>query len=323
MGIPNKLFRQEAISILLQEEEIVEMNIIVMTGGTSVFGAVAAKQLLQSKNNRLILGIHHNKITGAEMVELNLANLNSVRSFASQVIERIGTEKINSLILNAGISLPPPASFTNDGFERTFAVNHLAQYLLLRLLLPSLASEAVVVITTSGTHDPAEKTIIPPPHHANANWLAYPQNDPSHDHNPRTAAGRAYSSSKLCNLLTARALSKSPEILSQNINVIAFDPGATPGTGLMNNNGFVYQTIWKMLSLPIFKPFTPGLNSQMDAGNALVELATGKVQPPQSKIYAALRQKQITWPDPSELARNDDVMNILWQDSAKLLGIPS
>jgi NAD(P)-dependent dehydrogenase (short-subunit alcohol dehydrogenase family) len=307
----------------LQETEIVEMNIIVMTGGTSGFGAVAAKQLLLSENNRLILGVHHHQIPGAEMLDLNLTSLDSVRSFASRVNELIGTARINSLILNAGISLQPPVSYTADGFEKTFAVNHLAHYLLLHLLLPSLAKQANVVITTSGTHDPAEKTIIPPPQHANANWLAYPQNDPSHDHNPRTAVGRAYSASKLCNLLTARALSKRPETLSRNINVIAFDPGATPGTGLMNNNNFVLQFIWRMLGLPVFKPFTPAMNSQTDAGNALVELATGKVHPTQSKIYAALRRKQITWPTPSELARNDGVMNCLWQDSAKLLGIPA
>jgi hypothetical protein len=91
----------------------------------------------------------------------------------------------------------------------------------------------------------------------------------------------------------------------------------------MNNNGLVYRTIWKMLSFPIFTPFTPAMNSQIDAGSALVKLATGKVHPPQYKIYAALRQEQITWPVPSELARNDYVMNSLWQDSAKLLGILS
>jgi hypothetical protein len=91
----------------------------------------------------------------------------------------------------------------------------------------------------------------------------------------------------------------------------------------MNNNPFVFQMIWKILSFPIFKPFTPGLNSQIDAGNALMELALGNVLPPHNKIYAALRQKQITWLTPSELARNDEVMINLWQDSAKLLGIPS
>src|SRR5208282_6308458 len=68
---------------------------------------------------------------------------------------------------------------TSDGFETTFAVNHLAHYLLLRLLLPRLARGAVVVMTTSGTYDPAEKTIIPPPRHAKARLLAYPDLDPA------------------------------------------------------------------------------------------------------------------------------------------------
>ena len=83
--------------------------------------------------------------------------------------------------------------------KQLFAVNHLAHYLLLRLLLPKLAYGAKIVLTTSGTHDPAEKTIIPPPVHANAKMLAYPESDPDLDKNSTVAEGRAYSSSKLCN----------------------------------------------------------------------------------------------------------------------------
>jgi hypothetical protein len=41
------------------------------------------------------------------------------------------------------------------GFEATFAVNHLAHYLLPRLLMPRLAHDGSVVLTTSDMHDPA------------------------------------------------------------------------------------------------------------------------------------------------------------------------
>ena len=92
------------------------MNIIVMTGGTSGFGAVAAKQLLLSENNRLILGVHHKQISGAEMLDLDLASLDSVRSFASRVTDLIGTAQgVSAVDGSRGKSLfdghpQPPAS---------------------------------------------------------------------------------------------------------------------------------------------------------------------------------------------------------------------
>ncbi|WP_420115160.1 hypothetical protein [Pseudactinotalea sp.] len=54
------------------------------------------------------------------------------------------------------------ASRTVDGLETSFAVNHLAHYLLLRLLLPTLAHRARVVLTTSGPHDPASRADLTP-----------------------------------------------------------------------------------------------------------------------------------------------------------------
>ncbi|WP_165848553.1 hypothetical protein [Mesorhizobium delmotii] len=62
-----------------------------------------------------------------------------------------------------------------DGYEITFATNHLGHYLLLRLLMPRLADDANVIITTSGTHDPADQTSFPPPRHADGWLLAYPR----------------------------------------------------------------------------------------------------------------------------------------------------
>jgi NAD(P)-dependent dehydrogenase (short-subunit alcohol dehydrogenase family) len=43
----------------------------------------------------------------------------------------------------------------------TFAVNHLAHYLLARLLVPRMADHGRLVITTSDTHDPAVTPIAP------------------------------------------------------------------------------------------------------------------------------------------------------------------
>jgi NAD(P)-dependent dehydrogenase (short-subunit alcohol dehydrogenase family) len=87
-----------------------------------------------------------------------------VRALAGRVRERLGADDIDALVLNAGRAERP----TVDGFEPTFAINHLAHYLLLRLLEDRLARRATVVLTTSSTHDPDPQAPIPPPRHADA-----------------------------------------------------------------------------------------------------------------------------------------------------------
>jgi NAD(P)-dependent dehydrogenase (short-subunit alcohol dehydrogenase family) len=72
-------------------------------------------------------------------------------------------DRIDALVLNAGLIRADVDAGTVDGYEPTFAVNHLAHYLLLRLLLDRLADGARVVQTTSGTHDPAERSGFPAP----------------------------------------------------------------------------------------------------------------------------------------------------------------
>lgn len=144
-----------------------------MTGGTSGFGATAAARLRRSGESRLILGVRRPTPVG-ESIPLDLAGLESVRAFATSVRERLADAPVDALVLNAGMIRADVTGRTVDGFETTFAVDHLAQYLLVRLLLPVLADGAVVVLTTSGTHDHATRAGLEPPRHADAELLAHP-----------------------------------------------------------------------------------------------------------------------------------------------------
>jgi NAD(P)-dependent dehydrogenase (short-subunit alcohol dehydrogenase family) len=296
------------------------INTIVMTGGTSGLGEVAARRFINTPNTRLLLGARRGGPPGAETFPLDLMRLENVRSFASTIAGELGPAQINTLVLNAGTLYPNDNTRSADGFEAAFAVNHLAHYLLLRLLLPRLAPGATVILTTSGTHDPVEKTIIAPPRHADAHFLAHPERDPTRDPHPLVAGGRTYSSSKLCNVLTARALAGLPNTAARRLTIIAYDPGHTPGTGLLRNENLVINFVWKPLA-PALRLLLRGSNTPEAAGHALAKLALGQIRPPSGRIYAALRSGVITWPDPSELARRDDIRDALWRDSGALVGL--
>lgn len=298
---------------------------VVMTGGTSGFGAIAADRLVQQGGARLVLGARRPTPDG-ESIPLDLTTLESVRGFAASVRQRIGDTPVDALVLNAGIVRSDVDGRTADGFETTFAVNHLAHYLLLRLMLPALGDGATVVLTTSGTHDPATGAGLLPPRHADAELLAHPDRDPGLDTRPRKAGQQAYTASKLSAVLTARSLSGRPDLAARRISAVAYCPGQVFGTGLAQDLPAPMRMVWSLLGTPVGAPlrrFSPTLNSRAAAGGTLADLALGRATPTDGCTYAALRRGRLTWPDPSELARRDDVASALWDDSARLVGLAS
>ena len=298
------------------------VEMIVMTGGSSGFGAIAVQRLTQSPETRLLIGA---RSPSADAIELDLARLDSVRAFAGSVLERLGETRIDTLLLNAGTVLPDDTGRTADGYETTFAVNHLAHHLLIGLLLPALAEGARVVLTTSGTHDPATGAGLAVPRHADAELLAHPDRDPDRDARPRKAGEHAYTASKLCSVLTTRSLEAHPDVQVRNITAIAYDPGQVFGTGLARDLAVPLRIAWSVLGTPLGAPIrriNHNLNTRAAAGRALADLALGTVTPPEGRTYAALRRGQLTWPEPSVLARDNDLAQALWIDSARLVGLP-
>lgn len=297
------------------------MRTIVMTGGTSGFGRLALSQL-RGPDRRIVVGARGAGPAGVT-IPLDLSSLASVRQFAGRVLEE--TAQIDALILNAGLHSTDPTARSPEGYELTFATNHLGHYLLLRLLMPRLADDATVIITTSGTHDPAERSGFPPPRHADALLLAHPERDSSVDGLSRVAAGRAfYAASKLANVLTVRRLARLAEEEGRGWAVLAFCPGQVPGTGLVREYPLPMRLRWRLAGTLAAAPFAAhlmGVNTAPAAAAALTGLVEGGIRPPPGRLYAALRRGEITWPDLSDLARRDDVADALWRDSEVLAGL--
>ena len=75
-----------------------------MTGGTSGFGKITLQRLLEASDTRILLGARGNGPKDVETLPLDLTKLDSVRSFAAEVCNRLGSDEIDVLVFNAGIS---------------------------------------------------------------------------------------------------------------------------------------------------------------------------------------------------------------------------
>ena len=287
---------------------------IVMTGATAGIGLAAADRL-RGENARLLIGARSG-VLGGDSLALDLASVSSVRSFAAAVESQLGDANIDGLVLNAGMQTHSIDARTEDALETTFATNHLAHYLLLRLLMPRLAQGATVVITTSDLHDPKTNSLAPP-EHADAALLARGQTR-LHSSSDVMAVMRAYAASKLCNLLTAYALSTSAFARARGLRVVAFNPGLTPGTGLIRNQPRVFKFLFGLF-VSMLGPLLR-MNTVAGGGDLLADLVLGRITPPAGRIFASQSKRQLSWPDPSTMA-TDLVAAKLWRDSAALVGL--
>lgn len=291
-----------------------------MTGATSGIGSEALKRLTNSSVSKIYVGARgKDRLVpeGVEVLPLELSSLSSVRAFVDNLKQELGERKIDVLILNAAIRATDPSQLSDDGFQLTFATNHLAHYLLARLLWPMMGKNGRIVITTSDTHDPA---VVPfGPKTLKLKDLAYPN-----ENSPKGM--RFYASTKLCNLLTARSLAGLSINENRDINVIAFNPGLTGGTALMGKQSLLMKALVTVLVRPLLSlvsMFVPFLyvGKPERAGEALAALALGKKVPPPNKTYASLVRGKLKFPNPSELALNNEVMDLLWKESAELVDL--
>src|SRR6478735_8997766 len=138
------------------------MPLVLLTGATRGIGRAAAVQLAEGGAALALVGRDSERLAetaaaaraaGAEVTEhvADLERMDEVRRLAAEVLER--HERIDVLANNAG-AMFTSRHVTPDGFERTFALNHLAPFLLTNLLADRLreSAPARVVTTASDAH---------------------------------------------------------------------------------------------------------------------------------------------------------------------------
>jgi NAD(P)-dependent dehydrogenase (short-subunit alcohol dehydrogenase family) len=168
-------------------------------------------------------------------------------------------------VANAGVSVVDTHTASADGYELTFAVNHLAHAQLIGDLLDSVAAPARIVLLGSNTyHQNIFRRILKV---APAVWgdpieLA----QPTAPDEPATLeqGGIAYSNSKLAILYYAHELQRHAP---KGINVAVFEPGFMPGTGLSRALGPGLQRVGQALQR------IPGVSSPARSGPTLASIA--------------------------------------------------
>ncbi|RUP51168.1 oxidoreductase, partial [Jimgerdemannia flammicorona] len=156
-------YRTTAEEVLSRDDIDVQGKTFLITGGTSGLGEESVRVLAKhgakiifsardlAAAEKVVANIKAETPT-AEIIyyKLDLSSLASVKTFVDEV--KTTGVPLNGLILNAGI-MAPPFGNTADGFETQFGTNHVAHYLLTRLLIDNLVANAparVVVVSSSG-----------------------------------------------------------------------------------------------------------------------------------------------------------------------------
>ena len=182
--------------------------------------------------DRIVAG---NPSANVEVAELDLASMASIRKLAE-----VWTGPLDLLVNNAGVMAPPKLATTTDGFELQFGTNHLGHYVLTGLLLPTLlaGAEPRVVTVASIAHFGGEADVV------DAN-VGQPYR-----------AQKAYSNSKLANLLFAQQLQRRAVENGTNLVSVAAHPGIA-GTGLVGDpQGMGANPFYRVVGSAFVKLFT-------------------------------------------------------------------
>jgi len=305
-------------------------EIVLVTGGNSGIGFEGARQLARDGWHVLIASRNRqlsaqavaviNGESGADAASelgLDLGSLQSVRAFVADIEMR--NVPLRALVCNAGVQTLA-RQLSADGYELTFAVNHLGHFLLVNLLLERLVAQAParIVVVASGVHDPQQWTGMPKATISDWRTLAESGEPGAGAFNGQLA----YVNSKLCNMWFTYELNRriATAGLADKLTVNGFDPGLVPGSGLAREYPAALRMVWDKV-LPavasLLAPVLPGINPAWKAGQALARLVTDPDLATTSGKYFPSTSRWIEAPS-SAASYDESRARELWLESERM-----
>ena len=276
------------------------MKTILVTGATSGIGLEASVTLAREGHKVVLVGRDEARTrrtvdevkqrSGSSNVESMLCDFSSqasIRAFAEAY--RAKYDRLEVLVNNAG-TVNEHRSVTPDGIESTFAVNHLGYFLLTNLLLELLVKSApsrIVVVSSAGHYRGT----------MDLEDLGFEKGG--------YGIMKAYTRSKLANVMMTRSLAKRLE--GKGVTVNALHPGGV-ATRIWDG-----APKWSQPILAVVKKLV--LISPEQGGKTLSYLATSpEVEGVSGKYFEKNKQKGC-----APLARDEALAEKLWVKSAELV----
>ncbi|MDQ3882929.1 MAG: SDR family oxidoreductase [Thermoproteota archaeon] len=285
---------------------MIEGKTCLVTGSTSGIGKEIAAGLAKMKANVVLVGRNKAKcqatmeeiwrtassiVTDKSRISYLLADLSSQASIRQLVSEFLDNyESLDVLINNAGVFLSRRFT-TVDNIEYTFAVNHLAPFLLTNLLYEKMkaSSPSRIITTSSVAHRGAR---------INFDNLQFERG--------RYNGLEAYRQSKLSNILFTKELARRSR--GSGVTSNCFHPGGVR-TNLVQNNPWYYRLIWTIIN-----PFL--VSPKKGADTAIYLASSSKVAEISGEYFVNRRPIHL-----SGLADDKDAADRLWKISEELTGI--
>ena len=276
-------------------------KIVLITGGTGGIGKATAIGLATLGAR---VGITGRGLARAEQAaaDIGAASGNpAVDAFAADMTSQAEVRRLAAAVLGAYPRLDVLVNnvggfwahrhLTADGLERTFALNHLAPFLLTNLLLGRLKTSAPARIVTVSSHVQAEGRIEFDDLQSARNF----------------SARRAYSQSKLANVMFTNELARRLE--GSGVTATSLHPGVVRTNFGAEDQAWFFAVISRVVR-PLLK--TPAQGAQTPiylASSPDVDGVTGQ-------FFASRKPKAA-----NKVAYNTEVIARLWQVSADLVGM--